>query len=129
MKYSRYLASLIKFSKSPKLIYSQDKWLKAISHMKEIEEQNAALVKELEAVKADNEELKVESLVVDEKMNLLLKSIPKIKGDAVLGFVSSVNGAVENDLITDREVEEMDLNDFILLAEKHANSLINNKEG
>jgi hypothetical protein len=55
MEYSKYLASLIKFSKAPKLIYSQNKWLKAISHMKEAEEKNAELVKELEAVKEAGE--------------------------------------------------------------------------
>ena len=57
MVYSKYLTSLIKFSKSPKLIYSQDKWLKAISHMKEIEEQSTFLVKELEAVKEAGEHI------------------------------------------------------------------------
>ena len=84
--------------------------------LKNLRTENAALFKELEAVKANMGILEIYH-----------KNINQIKSDAVLGFISAVNGAVENDFITDREVEEMDLNDFILLAEKYASSLINKK--
>lgn len=36
---SYYLDKLKKFSKSPKLVYSTDRWLKAIAHMEDIEQQ------------------------------------------------------------------------------------------
>lgn len=43
MEYSKYLSHLIKFSKSPKLIFSTGKWIKAIDHMKALETENKAL--------------------------------------------------------------------------------------
>jgi len=43
MEYSKYLSQLIKFSKSPKLIFSTSKWITAIDHMRSLETENKAL--------------------------------------------------------------------------------------
>ena len=50
-------------------------------------------------------------------------SLPKVRADAVRGLITAIEGAIENDYISMREVEEMVLDDFCNLAEKHADKL------
>lgn len=74
----------------------------------ELQQENTALKAELEAVIAG---LRSESY------------INKIKADAIKEFIHCINEAVDNDIISDREAEEMELVDFLYLAYKHANNL------
>ena len=45
------------------------------------------------------------------------------QADAVRGLITNISGAIENDYISMKEIEEMDIEDFCNLAEKHANKL------
>ena len=53
----------------------------------------------------------------------LKQSIPKIRADAIRDMLTCIDGAIENDFISMREVEEMTLDDFFTLAKKHANKI------
>ena len=48
---SKYLDNLKKFSSNKKLIYSEDRWLKAINHIEAIEKENKRLKAELNKLK------------------------------------------------------------------------------
>ena len=58
-----------------------------------------------------------------EELAALKQSIPKIRADAIRDMLTCIDGAIENDFISMREVEEMTLDDFFTLAKKHANKI------
>jgi hypothetical protein len=53
----------------------------------------------------------------------LKASLPKVRADAVRGLITAIEGAIENDYISMKEVEEMELEDFCNLSEKHADKM------
>jgi len=59
----------------------------------------------------------------EQELATLKASIPKIKADAVLSLIEAIEGAIDNDFISIKEVEEMHLEDFCELAKRHANKL------
>ena len=87
--------------------------------LRKLKAENQALRDELEAVKAENTKLNMGKVHYE---GLLCggESINKIKSDAITGFIVAIEGAIENDIISDREAEEMDICDFLNLAYKHA---------
>jgi hypothetical protein len=60
---------------------------------------------------------------IEKELTTLKASIPKIKADAVLSLIEAIEGAIDNDFISIKEVEEMHLEDFCGLAKRHANKL------
>ena len=52
----------------------------------------------------------------------------KIKADALIDFVETVEGAIENGFISDRECDEMKISDFLNLARKHADKILKESE-
>ena len=100
------------------------------------EKQKRALREELAALKADN--AKLNSVVCqtchgagsvcsapDDCYNCpaCAATYNKIKADAIRDMLKCIDGAIENDFISMREVEEMTLDDFFTLAKKHANKI------
>jgi len=67
--------------------------------------------------------LRKAAIELEQELAELKASLPKIKADAVRGLVSAIEGAIENDYISMKEVEEMELEDFCNLAVKHADKL------
>tara|TARA_R110000824_G_scaffold396707_2_gene598637 strand:+ start:2235 stop:2666 length:432 start_codon:yes stop_codon:yes gene_type:complete len=47
----------------------------------------------------------------------------KVRADAIRDMLTCIDGAIENDFISMREVDEMTLDDFFTLANKHANQI------
>ena len=77
-------------------------------------------------LKSENQALRDELAAVKANMGIIEiyhKDINKIKADAITGFIVAIEGAIENDIISDREAEEMDICDFLNLAYKHANQV------
>ena len=60
---------------------------------------------------------------LEQQLAELKASLPKVRADAVRGLIITIIGAIENGYISMREFEEMDLEDFCNLAEKHADKL------
>ena len=54
---------------------------------------------------------------------LTVEELNKIKADALRGLITAIEGAIENDFISGREVDEMELDDFLKLVDKHANRI------
>ena len=51
------------------------------------------------------------------------QSLAKVRADAVRDMLNCIDGAIENDFISMREVDEMTLEDFFTLANKHADKI------
>ena len=66
---------------------------------------------------------KTELIDTLEQLAALEQSIPKVRADAIRDMLTCIDGAIENDFISMREVEEMTLDDFFTLAKKHANKI------
>ncbi len=67
--------------------------------------------------------LRKAAIELEQQLAELKSSLPKVRADAVRGLITNINGAIENDYISMKEVEEMELEDFCNLAEKHADKL------
>jgi len=67
--------------------------------------------------------LRKAAIELEKELAELKASLPKVRVDAVRGLITAIEGAIENDYISMREVEEMVLDDFCNLAEKHADKL------
>jgi hypothetical protein len=69
------------------------------------------------------EEVSESESALREELAALKQSMPKIRADAIRDMLTCIDGAIENDFISMREVEEMTLDDFFTLAKKHANKI------
>lgn len=67
--------------------------------------------------------LRKAAIELEQQLANLKASLPKVRADAVRGLITTIEGAIENDYISMKEVEEMVLDDFCNLAEKHADKL------
>jgi|GEM_PF-7134064 len=67
--------------------------------------------------------LRKAAIELEKELADLKASLPKVRADAVRGLIAAIEGAIENDYISMKEVEEMVLGDFCNLAEKHADKL------
>lgn len=67
--------------------------------------------------------VELDLILTKKELATIKASLPKIKAEAVLSLIEAIEGAIDNDFISIKEVEEMHLEDFCELAKRHANKL------
>ena len=86
----------------------------------------AELDKEREALNSAQKVMDVyekQKRALREELAALKQSLAKVRADAIRDMLTCIDGAIENDFISMREMEEMTLDDFFTLAKKHANKI------
>ena len=86
----------------------------------------AELDKEREALNSAQKVMDVyekQKRALREELAALKQSLAKVRADAIRDMLTCIDGAIENDFISMREIEEMTLDDFFTLAKKHAKKI------